>query len=59
MAVERIHRVAYRCRDAGGTVRFYHGLLAMKYTMAISEDRVPSTQEPDSPAMGRDPGSSP
>jgi hypothetical protein len=28
-------------------VRFYHGLLGMKYTMAISEDRVPSTKEPD------------
>ena len=47
MAVKRIHHVAYRCRDAAQTVRFYHGLLGMKYVMAISEDRVPSTKEPD------------
>jgi catechol 2,3-dioxygenase-like lactoylglutathione lyase family enzyme len=47
MAVKRIHHVAYRCRDAAETVRFYNGLLGMKYTMAISEDRVPSTKEPD------------
>ncbi|HVL34283.1 MAG TPA: VOC family protein [Burkholderiales bacterium] len=47
MSIQRIHHVAYRCRDAAETVRFYHGLLGMKYTMAISEDRVPSTKEPD------------
>ena len=47
MGVQRIHHVAYRCRDAAETVGFYHGLLGMKYTMAISEDRVPSTKEPD------------
>jgi len=47
MAVKQIHHVAYRCRDAAETVAFYNGLLGMKYTMAISEDRVPSTKEPD------------
>lgn len=47
MAVKQIHHVAYRCRDAAETVKFYNGLLGMKYTMAISEDRVPSTKEPD------------
>jgi catechol 2,3-dioxygenase-like lactoylglutathione lyase family enzyme len=41
MSIERIHHVAYRCRDAAETVRFCHGLLGMKYTMAISEDRAP------------------
>ncbi|MGE0735175.1 MAG: VOC family protein [Alphaproteobacteria bacterium] len=47
MAVTRIHHVAYRCKDARETVDFYSGLLGMKYTMAISEDRVPSTKDPD------------
>jgi catechol 2,3-dioxygenase-like lactoylglutathione lyase family enzyme len=47
MAVKRIHHVAYRCRDAQETVDFYHGVLGMDYLMAISEDRVPSTKEPD------------
>jgi hypothetical protein len=28
-------------------VRFYDGLLGMNYTMAISEDRVLSTKEPN------------
>lgn len=47
MPIQRIHHVAYRCRDSQETVDFYSGLLGMKYTMAISEDRVPSTKEPD------------
>lgn len=47
MAVKRIHHVAYRCRDAQETVDFYSGVLGMDYLMAISEDRVPSTKEPD------------
>jgi len=47
MAIKRIHHVAYRCNDAAETVAFYSGLLGMNYVMAISEDRVPSTKEPD------------
>lgn len=47
MAITNIHHVAYRCRDAQETVDFYTGLLGMRYVMAISEDRVPSTGEPD------------
>ncbi len=47
MAVKRIHHVAYRCNDAQETVDFYSGLLGMDYLMAMSEDRVPSTKEPD------------
>ena len=43
----RIHHVAYRCRDAKETVEFYQNLLGMEFTLAIAEDRVPSTGEPD------------
>lgn len=43
----RIHHVAYRCRDAKETVEFYQNLLDMDFMLAIAEDRVPSTQEPD------------
>lgn len=47
MLVERIHHVAYRCRDANETVTFYREVLGMDFLLAISEDRVPSTKEPD------------
>jgi glyoxylase I family protein len=39
--------VAYRCRDARETVEFYRDALGMDFVLAISEDRVPSTKEPD------------
>lgn len=42
-----IHHVAYRCRDAAETVRFYQDTLGMAFTTAFAEDRVPSTHEPD------------
>jgi len=45
--IRRIHHVAYRCRDAAETVRFYRDLLGMRLTMAFAEDIVPSTKEPD------------
>jgi 4-hydroxyphenylpyruvate dioxygenase-like putative hemolysin len=47
MNIKRIHHVAYRCNDARETVEFYQRVLGMDYTMAFSEDRVPSTKEPD------------
>lgn len=47
MKIQRIHHVAYRCHDAAETVAFYRDLLGMDFTMAFSEDRVPSTKEPD------------
>ncbi len=48
MALTRgIHHVAYRCRDANETVDFYKRALDMDLVLAISEDRVPSTKEPD------------
>ncbi len=47
MKIQQIHHVAYRCRDAAETVAFYREHLAMDFILAISEDRVPSTKEPD------------
>jgi glyoxylase I family protein len=47
MIVERIHHVAYRCRDTRETVNFYRDVLDMGFLLAISEDKVPSTKEPD------------
>jgi catechol 2,3-dioxygenase-like lactoylglutathione lyase family enzyme len=47
MKIEKIHHVAYRCRDAKETVEFYTKHLNMEFILAISEDRVPSTKEPN------------
>ena len=47
MTVKGVHHIAYRCANAQETVDFYTKLLGMNYAMAISEDRVPSTHEPD------------
>jgi len=41
--LERIHHVAYRCKDAKATVDWYADLLGMAFTTAFSEDHVPST----------------
>ncbi|MBP2300536.1 VOC family protein [Azospirillum picis] len=47
MLVEKIHHVAYRCKDAKETVQFYKQVLDMDLIGAIAEDKVPSTKEPD------------
>jgi glyoxylase I family protein len=47
MNIRQIHHVAYRCKDAKETVEFYTKHLNMPFMLAISEDRVPSTREPD------------
>lgn len=47
MTIERIHHVAYRCRDAKQTVEWYRKYLGMDFVLAIAEDQVPSTHEPD------------
>ncbi|MBC6405943.1 MAG: VOC family protein [Rhodospirillales bacterium] len=47
MQIDRIHHVAYRCRDAKETVEWYVKHLKMDFVLAIAEDRVPSTKEPD------------
>jgi catechol 2,3-dioxygenase-like lactoylglutathione lyase family enzyme len=47
MKIDRIHHVAYRCRDARETVLWYRQMLNMDFVLAIAEDEVPSTHEPD------------
>jgi len=47
MNIKKIHHVAYRCNDARETVEFYRDILDMDLVLAIAEDHVPSTKEPD------------
>jgi catechol 2,3-dioxygenase-like lactoylglutathione lyase family enzyme len=47
MKLDRIHHVAYRCRDARQTVEWYRQHLGMEFVLAIAEDQVPSTKAPD------------
>ena len=47
MKIDKIHHVAYRCKDAKQTVEWYTQNLNMDFVLAIAEDRVPSTHEPD------------
>ncbi|MBR9911963.1 MAG: VOC family protein [Gammaproteobacteria bacterium] len=47
MKIEQIHHVAYRCKDAKETVEWYTKNLNMEFVLAIAEDLVPSTKEPD------------
>ena len=50
MLVQKIHHVAYRCKDAKETVDWYVKHLEMKFVLAIAENEVPSTKAPD-PSM--------
>jgi glyoxylase I family protein len=45
--LQRIHHVAYRCRDAKQTVEWYRQHLGMGFVLAIAENNVPSTGAPD------------
>jgi catechol 2,3-dioxygenase-like lactoylglutathione lyase family enzyme len=47
MPIQRIHHVAYRCKDAKQTVEWYQKYLGMNFILAIAEDQVPSTHAPD------------
>ena len=47
MQIKKIHHVAYRCKDAKETVEWYGKYLDMKFVLAIAENEVPSTKEPD------------
>jgi glyoxylase I family protein len=47
VGLKRIHHVAYRCHDAKETVEFYQRVLDMDFLLAIAENEVPSTKEPD------------
>jgi lactoylglutathione lyase len=42
-----VHHVAYRCKDAKETVEWYQKYLGMNFILAIAENEVPSTKEPD------------
>ncbi|MEM9667848.1 MAG: VOC family protein [Pseudomonadota bacterium] len=46
-ALQGVHHVAYRCKDAKETVEFYHEVMGMDFQLAIAEDKVPSTGEHD------------
>lgn len=45
--IQKIHHVAYRCKDAKETVEWYVKYLNMNFILAIAEDLVPSTKAPD------------
>ncbi len=47
MKLQGVHHVAYRCKDAKQTVEWYRKYLDMDFVLAIAEDEVPSTKEPD------------
>ncbi len=47
MKIQKIHHVAYRCNNAKETVEFYRDVMNMDLVLAIAEDQVPSTKEPD------------
>ena len=47
MKLQGIHHVAYRCNDAKETVEWYQKYLDMNFILAIAENEVPSTREPD------------
>ena len=47
MDIQGFHHVAYRCTNAKQTVAFYQDVLDMDFQLAIAEDKVPSTGEPD------------
>jgi catechol 2,3-dioxygenase-like lactoylglutathione lyase family enzyme len=47
MKIQRMHHVAYRCKDAKQTVEWYRDHLGMDFVLAIAEDHVPSTHAPD------------
>jgi lactoylglutathione lyase len=47
MKIEKVHHVAYRCKDAKETVEWYGKYLNMDFVLAIAENEVPSTGESD------------
>jgi catechol 2,3-dioxygenase-like lactoylglutathione lyase family enzyme len=47
ITLNRIHHVAYRCKDAHATADWYTRVLGMEFTTAFAEDHVPSTGEYD------------
>lgn len=43
--IQKLYHVAYRCNNAQETTDFYTKVLGLKFAMAVSQDRVPSTGE--------------
>ena len=43
--ISDFHHVAFRCKNAKETVAFYRDILGLEFTLAIAEDKVPSTGE--------------
>ncbi len=43
--ISGFHHVAFRCKDASETVKFYRDILGLEFSLAIAEDHVPSTGE--------------
>lgn len=43
MLCKKLHHAAFRCKDAGETVKFYTEVLGLKFSHAMGEDHVPST----------------
>ena len=41
--LRKIHHVAYRCKDAKATAKWYAKVFAIPFVTALSEDHVPST----------------
>jgi catechol 2,3-dioxygenase-like lactoylglutathione lyase family enzyme len=46
LSIDRIHHVAYRCKDAKEAVEWYGAMLNMGFVLGIAENQVPSTKEP-------------
>jgi catechol 2,3-dioxygenase-like lactoylglutathione lyase family enzyme len=46
MSVQKMHHVAYRCRDAEETRQFYEDILGLPLAHVIQLDSVPSTGDP-------------
>src|SRR5574343_1207096 len=47
MPIQKIHHVAYRCKNAKETLEWYEKHLGMRFILAIAEDAVPSTGAAD------------
>lgn len=45
MSVKGLHHVAYRCRNAKETTDFYKKYMDLDLTIAVAENKVPSTDE--------------
>jgi lactoylglutathione lyase len=45
--IQKIHHVAYRCKNAKQTAEWYRKYLGMDYQLAFAEDQVPSTKAPN------------